>query len=72
MVPQGPQLCVLWSCPPFLLSQLLHIKAESEPSGEAQDNVSFEGIQQQPYFAGYLWALDTALDLNGEEGAGRR
>lgn len=70
MVPQGPQLCMLWSCPPFLLSQLPHSKAESEPSGESQHNVSFEG-SQQPHFAGYLWALDTTLDLKGEEGAGR-
>lgn len=70
MVPQGPQLCVLWSCPPFLLSQLLHIQVESEPLGEAQHNVSSEG-SQQPHFAGYLWALDNTLDLNGEEGAER-
>lgn len=66
VVPQGSQLCVLWSCPHFLLSQILHIKVESEPSGEAQHNVSFEGSQQS-HFAGSLWALD----LNGEEGAGR-
>lgn len=70
LVLQGPQLCVLWSCPPLLLSQLLHIKVESEPSGEAEHNVSFQGSRQL-HCAGYLWALDNTLDLNGEEGAGR-
>lgn len=64
------QLCVLWSCPPLLLSQLFHGKVESSPPGEAQHKGSFEGTQQR-HFAGNLWPLDTALGLNAEEGAGR-
>lgn len=62
VVPQGSRLCVLWSCPHFLLSRIFHIEVEREPLGEAQHNISFEGSQQL-HFAGSLWALD----LDGEE-----